>query len=196
MSAEGCVVDGCERPIHIKSRQLCNAHYIRLRVFGDPMGGGMGLEDAADETFLHAVDVTADRELVVDTIFCKLVTETDGHSTLLIDVRKLLEKERLAAPASVTLAGDAEVGFLPLERVVSEVNNTLAVLNNVRVFAVAARNDWTLHLNVDVELPLKFFNLEGHQSVQSKQVKTHQPHARHGGGHYRDRVTSQLRAAA
>lgn len=40
MSGEGCIVEGCDRPIHIRSRQLCNAHYIRLRVFGDPLGGG------------------------------------------------------------------------------------------------------------------------------------------------------------
>ena len=34
-----CCVEGCDRPIHVKSRQLCNRHYIRWRLFGDPLGG-------------------------------------------------------------------------------------------------------------------------------------------------------------
>lgn len=35
-----CVIAGCERPIHVKSRGLCNVHYIRLRVHGNPLAGG------------------------------------------------------------------------------------------------------------------------------------------------------------
>jgi hypothetical protein len=37
---------------------------------------------------------------------------------------------------------------------------------------------------------------EGRVAVQPQQIKTHQPHARHGRGHYRARVTSQLMVAA
>lgn len=33
-----CRVEGCDGPV--LSRGLCNAHYLRLRRYGDPLGGG------------------------------------------------------------------------------------------------------------------------------------------------------------
>lgn len=38
-----CKVDGCDRNAHARSRGLrgyCNSHYLRLRRYGDPLGGG------------------------------------------------------------------------------------------------------------------------------------------------------------
>jgi HNH endonuclease len=33
-----CSIDGCDREIYNKEHQLCNAHYLRLRRSGDPLG--------------------------------------------------------------------------------------------------------------------------------------------------------------
>ncbi len=40
--ADTCAVAGCERPVHVESRGLCNAHYQRWLRHGDPLGAGTG----------------------------------------------------------------------------------------------------------------------------------------------------------
>jgi len=34
-----CSIESCSKPIHVKSRRFCNAHYQRWRVHGDPRSG-------------------------------------------------------------------------------------------------------------------------------------------------------------
>jgi hypothetical protein len=34
-----CIIAKCQKSIHIKSKGLCNAHYLRLRRHGTPLGG-------------------------------------------------------------------------------------------------------------------------------------------------------------
>lgn len=38
---DGCVIEGCGKPISVKSRGWCEAHYSRWRRHGDPLGGGI-----------------------------------------------------------------------------------------------------------------------------------------------------------
>lgn len=104
-----------------------------------------------------------------------------------------------AASASVALTGDAEIGLLALERMVSEVNHALAVLHDIRLVTVALLDDRIGDDRVDVQLPVQLFGLHGHVAIQPQQIKpNNSPHAhpRFRRGHYRDRVTSQLRSAA
>jgi len=35
-----CIIPGCELPVRVKSRGLCNAHHLRLSRYGDPLAGG------------------------------------------------------------------------------------------------------------------------------------------------------------
>lgn len=35
-----CSVDGCHERVHVISRGLCSAHYQRMMIYGDPLGGG------------------------------------------------------------------------------------------------------------------------------------------------------------
>lgn len=156
-------------------------------------------EHAANKALLHAVDLTAHGELHGNAVLGELAQEAARHSSLLVDVRQLLKKHRPAASAPVPLAGDAQVGFLALERVIPEVDHALAVLHNIRFITVAFLNDRIGDDRVDVQLPVKLFGLHGHVAIQPQKIKSNNaPHAhpRFRRGHYRDRVTSQLMVAA
>lgn len=36
-----CSIEGCGRPLKVKSRRLCNRHYRRFQRHGDPLAGGI-----------------------------------------------------------------------------------------------------------------------------------------------------------
>ena len=52
MKDSTCSIDGCSRPV--KSFGWCNAHYLRNRRFGDPLGSG---RPTLEERFWQKVDV-------------------------------------------------------------------------------------------------------------------------------------------
>lgn len=39
MTEPTCVVDGCDRTLHVKKYGLCNGHYQRMKKYGDPTQG-------------------------------------------------------------------------------------------------------------------------------------------------------------
>jgi len=40
MAQDTCSIEGCDRPIKIKARRLCNLHYRRFQRHGNPLAGG------------------------------------------------------------------------------------------------------------------------------------------------------------
>lgn len=158
---------------------------------------GVVLKHSADKTFLHPVDAPAYHELVRNPVLRQLVTEADRHPPLEIDERQRLEQKRHAAAATVPLTLDPQVGFLPLMRVVAKVDEALPVLDHVGIVAFAGRNVTVGvdGLHVDEGLAFDGLRREGEPPLNSQPI--HVCHARPlCGGHYRARVTSQLRVAA
>lgn len=46
-----CIIEGCLRPVLVKKRGLCNAHYRRWRRHGDPEAGGENQYQSPEESF-------------------------------------------------------------------------------------------------------------------------------------------------
>lgn len=105
-----------------------------------------------DGKVFDTVDLAAHRELHGNAVLGQLLKEAGRHPSLLVDAWQFLKKHRSAGPASVTLALDAEVGFLPLHRVVTEVNDPRPMLHNIGISASAFLNDWVEKDGVDVQL--------------------------------------------
>lgn len=51
-----CSIEGCDRPVRIKSRGWCSPHYSRWRDHGDPLGGGPDRSEVPQTTRECAVD--------------------------------------------------------------------------------------------------------------------------------------------
>ena len=111
----------------------------------------------------------------------------------------LSQGEGVPVSTSVALARDAQIGLPALERVVSEVDHALTVLHHIRLVTIAPLDDRIDDDRVDVQLPVHLLGLHGHVAIQPQQIKPNNaPHAhpRFRRGHYRARVTSQLKVAA
>lgn len=129
------------------------------------------LEDAADQALLHSVDLAAHGKLHADAVFGELVHKTRRHAFAIVDPRQVFEKDRVAVPTTVSLAGNAQVGLLALDRVISEVNHPLAVLHDVCVFTAPAPLDARVQEDrVDIQLPVQLFGLHGHVAFQPQQI--------------------------
>lgn len=87
------------------------------------------------------------------------------------DVRKLLQKHRSTSPASVALALDAQVGLLPLDRVITEVNDPRPMFDDIGLVAVAGLNDRVTQLSIDVQLAVDLFGEHREVAIQPKQPK-------------------------
>lgn len=48
-----CRIEGCVREVHVKKLGLCNAHYLRFRRHGDPVGGSRSVGEVQE--WLEAV---------------------------------------------------------------------------------------------------------------------------------------------
>lgn len=135
-------------------------------------------ENTANKALLHAIDLSTHGELHRNAVLGELAQEAARHSSLLVDVRQLLKEHRPAASASVALARDAQVGLLPLERMVSEVDHALAVLHDIRLIAAALLDHRIDDDRVDVQLPFQLFGLHGHVDIQPQQIKPdNSPHS-------------------
>lgn len=58
-----CIMDRCERPILVKKRGLCSAHYWRWHRHGDPSGGRIPRGLSVQERFDYHVEKTDDHWL-------------------------------------------------------------------------------------------------------------------------------------
>jgi len=159
-------------------------------------GSGVILEHAAHQAFLDAVDASTQFELHVDAVFSHLVTEAGCHVPLGIDAGQVLEQERLAVAASVALALDPQVRLFPLDREVSEVHDTNAMLHDVRSIASAGRRLVVSQDGLDVELPILFLGHRPHEAVQTQQIKTRHSNPPKRREHEPFGATCQMRNAA
>lgn len=81
-----CSIPECGNPVHIKSRGLCQAHYMRWVRYRDPVAGGPMQTKApfgAPRKFLDAALEYAARDCLV----WPFATDTDGYGVIKIDGR-------------------------------------------------------------------------------------------------------------
>lgn len=55
----GCLVSGCDRPVSVKSRSLCRAHYRRWQRYGDPVAGTAHSHEPHPERIRRYVEIDA-----------------------------------------------------------------------------------------------------------------------------------------
>jgi hypothetical protein len=126
------------------------------------------------------------------------MTLRDWFAAGVVDEVQPFQHDVPAATASVALALDPQVGILPLDRMIAEMNNPRSVLHDVGSIAIARPSNVLERNGIDIEFPVNLLDLLRHVPIKPQQIETYQTlHARpFRAGHYRDRVTSQLRSAA
>lgn len=158
--------------------------------------GGMVLEDAADEAFLHAVDVTAQGELEIGAVFGQLVAEADRHVPLRVDAWQILQENSAATAAPVPLSFDAQVRLFSLDWEVAEVNYAGAVLDNIWLVTGTRRDLFRDQNGLNIKLPVLFLGHRPHEAVQTQQIKTRHSNPPKRREHEPFGATCQMRNAA
>jgi hypothetical protein len=135
---------------------------------------GMVFEDPADQALLDPVQVRRIGEGSVDRVLGKLIPEANGHEPIRVNAGKVFEQDRAARPAPVSLAGDAQVGGLSLDRMVLELNLPLPVLDHIGIAAGAGRNAGLIQFHVNEQGSIDLFERSREVSLQTQQVPADQ----------------------
>lgn len=94
------------------------------------------------------------------------------------------------------LPSNPKIGFLPLKRMVSVVNDTFPVLNNVGRQAFASGDFGVANTGVDVQNVVNLFDLKSPIAIQPQQIQARNTNINHRCEPYRSRMPSQSRVAA
>lgn len=102
MSRDGvCAVGGCGLPI--RSRRLCNRHYIRMRLYGHPMGGGTFLQSTDGECEADGCHRPIDCKRLCKRHYQRLRIHGDPHAG---EPLRIVGDDRARFMAKVDQSGD------------------------------------------------------------------------------------------